>query len=440
MKTFFALASLAASVPAFAAPSVSDVEVSQIWAQKPLRVSYSLSGGDAIVTAEVFTNGFPVAAGHQLSMSGDVNRVVQDDGAVKAFVWNPPLAWWGDGRDVIAGTIDVRLSAWPIDNPPDYMVLDLDGSKNREYFTSEDRLPLGIDSDVYRTDKLVMRRIHAKGRSFRMGASHIKERGQSADYFIEMARHVMLTADFYIGVFEFTQAQYHKINGNKPSRFANPDCWETRPVEYVQRFHLMDHKWPNADPSIANSAEENSNKMFKKFRNATGLDWRLTLPTRAQWEFACRAGTMTPLYDGYSSTYETNALGVSESACRFSRNADNGGAIDEATSESVLYDTTRGTARVGSYEPNAWGLYDMLGNVSELCHDFYNALSRYETMTVDPDGFTNSRDGNSTYRVTCGGSCRQLSIECRPSRVYSQQDWLYSTVEYVGFRPVYILP
>ncbi|MBQ9741758.1 MAG: hypothetical protein IJV91_12580, partial [Kiritimatiellae bacterium] len=83
MKTFFALASLAASVPAFAAPSVSDVEVSQIWAQKPLRVSYSLSGGDAIVTAEVFTNGFPVAAGHQLSMSGDVNRVVQDDGAVK---------------------------------------------------------------------------------------------------------------------------------------------------------------------------------------------------------------------------------------------------------------------------------------------------------------------------------------------------------------------
>jgi formylglycine-generating enzyme required for sulfatase activity len=149
---------------------------------------------------------------------------------------------------------------------------------------------------------------------------------------------------------------------------------------------------------------------------------------------------MTPLYDGYSSTYETNALGVSEASCRFSRNADNGGAIDEATSQSVMYDTTRGTARVGSYEPNAWGLYDMLGNVSELCHDFYNALSRYETMTVDPDGFTNSRDGNSTYRVTCGGSCRQLSIECRPSRVYSQQDWLYSTEEYVGFRPVYILP
>lgn len=440
MKTFFTLASIVASVSAFAAPSVSDVEVSQIWAQKPLRVSYSLSGGDAIVTAEIFTNGFPVAAGHQLSMSGDVNRVVQDDGAVKAFVWNPPPAWWGNGRDIIAGTIDVHLSAWPIDNPPDYMVLDLDGSKNREYFTSEDRLPLGIDSDVYRTDKLVMRRIHAKGRSFRMGASHFKERGQSSDNFIEMARHAMLTADFYIGVFEFTQAQYHKINGNKPSRFANPDCWEMRPVEYVQRFHLMDHNWPNPDPAIANSAEANNSKMFKKFRNATGLDWRLTLPTRAQWEYACRAGTMTPLYDGCSSTYVTNALGVSEASCRFSRNADNGGAIDEATSQSVLYDTTRGTARVGSYEPNAWGLYDMLGNVSELCHDFYNALSRYETMTVDPDGFTNSRDGNSTFRVTCGGSCRQLSIECRPSRVYSQQDWLYSTEEYVGFRPVYILP
>jgi len=85
-------------------------------------------------------------------------------------------------------------------------------------------------------------------------------------------------------------------------------------------------------------------------------------------------------------------------------------------------------------------LYDMLGNVSELCHDFFNALSRYETMTVDPDGFTTSRDGYSTYRVTCGGSCRQRSIECRPSYVDSQQDWLYSSDEYVGFRPVYILP
>ena len=80
MKTFFTLASIVASVSAFAAPSVSDVAVSQTWAQKPLRVSYSLSGGDAIVTAEIFTNGFPVEIGHQLSMSGDVNRVVRDDG------------------------------------------------------------------------------------------------------------------------------------------------------------------------------------------------------------------------------------------------------------------------------------------------------------------------------------------------------------------------
>lgn len=438
MKKILALTGIAYSIHAIAAPTVSNVAVSQSWAQKPLTVSYSLSGGDAVVTAEILTNGVPVAACDQLSMSGNISKTIADDGNVKSFVWQPPQSWWGTERRTAAGTISARLTAWPTNSPPDYMVLDLDGSKTRTYYTSEDRLPLGIDSDVYRTDKLVMRRIRAKGRSFRMGASHIKERGQSSDYFIEMARHAMLTEDFYIGVFEFTQAQYHKINGNRPSRFANESCWRTRPLEYVQRSHLIDSTWPNEDPATANSAA--ASRMFAKFRANTGLDWRLTLPTRAQWEFACRAGTLTPLYDGYSSTWRTNALGASEAACRFSRNADNGGYIPEATKESVTYDTTRGTARVGSYEPNAWGLYDMLGNVAELCHDFNNALSRYDIMTVNPNGFDNARDGHATYRVTCGGSCRQKSLECRPSRILSQQDWLYSENEYVGFRPVYILP
>ena len=440
MKKILMIAGIASSIQAIATPTISNVAISQSWAQKPLFVSYSLSGGDAIVTAEILTNGVPISARDQLLMTGDISKTVADDGKGKSFVWHPPQSWWGTERRVAGGIISARLTAWPTNSPPDYMVIDLDGSKTRTYYTSEDRLPLGIDSDVYRTDKLVMRRIRAKGRSFRMGASHIKERGQSSDYFIEMARHAMLTEDFYIGVFEFTQAQYHKINGNRPSRFANESCWRTRPVEYVQRTHLMDHAWPNDDPVIANSAESGANKMFAKFRAKTGFDWRLTLPTRAQWEYACRADTLTPLYDGYSSTWKTNALGASEASCRFSRNADNGGAIPEATKEIVTYDTTRGTARVGSYEPNAWGLYDMLGNVAELCHDFNNALSRYDIMTVDPNGFNDSRDGNKTYRVTCGGSCRQSSLECRPSRIYTQQDWLYSESEYVGFRPVYILP
>lgn len=440
MKNILSFAGLFVSVSTFAAPVAMDVEVSQKWAQKPLSVSYALAGGDAVVTADILTNGVPLAACDQLSMSGDVNRVVTCDGRRKSFKWHPPQGWWGDGKSLSAGTVTARVMVWPTNMPPDYMVLDLDGSKGREYFTSVDRLPLGIDSDVYRTDKLVMRLIRAKGRPFRMGASHTRERGMPVDKNYEVARHVLLTHDYYIGVFEFTQAQYHKLTGNRPSRFANESCWRTRPVEYVQRFNLMDHNWPDPDPEVANSATDNNSKLFKKLRDATGTDWRMTLPTRAQWEYACKAGTRTPLYDGYSSIWHTNSVGASEASCRLSRNADNGGKVEEATSALLQYDTAQGTARVGSYEPNAWGLYDMLGNVAELCQDFYNLLSRYDRMSIDPDGFETSHFNNSTYRTTCGGSCRQTSLECRTSRIYYQQDWLYSTEEYVGFRPIYQLP
>ena len=440
MKNVFSAACLVASVSAFSSPVVTDVRVSQSWAQKPLSVSYSLNGGDAVVTADILTNGVRIAAGDQLSMSGEVNRVVSCDGNLKTFRWYPPRSWWGDGRSLSAGTITARLTAWPTNMPPDYMVIDLDGSKNKEYFTSEDRLPLGIDSDVYRTDKLVMRLIRAKGRPFRFGASHVNERGLDPVErgYIEIARHAMLTKDYYIGVFEFTQGQYHKINGNRPSMFANEECWRTRPVEYLQRSHIIDSNWPNDDPAVANSA--GSNRMLYRLRNAVGMDWRLTLPTCAQWEFACRAGSLTSLNDGYSTTWHTNSLGVSEASCRLSRNADNGGLVEESVGTKVYYDATKGTARVGSYEPNAWGLYDMLGNVSELCQDLYIYPSGYGKMSIDPGSHTKDKNNNATVRTTRGGSCRQTSLQCRPSYEAFQQDWLYSTTECVGFRPIYILP
>ena len=185
--------------------------------------------------------------------------------------------------------------------------------------------------------------------TFEMG-SPPEEKGRQDD---ELQHVVKLTRAFRIGVTEVTQSQWRAVMGSVRSNFSGDNL----PVEKVS--------W------------RDSVEFCEKLSAKEGKSYRLA--TEAEWEYACRAG----------------ATG------RFSGS----GEIDEMG----WYDgNSEGrTHQVGTKKPNAWGLYDMHGNVSEWCIDYYTP-DYPDVMVVDPNGASEGK-----YRVVRGGSWGYFSRSCR---------------------------
>lgn len=187
-------------------------------------------------------------------------------------------------------------------------------------------------------------------------------------------RMVTLTKPFYIGVFEVTQAQYTQVMGSNPSRFKGG----TRPVERVT-YDMI--RGSGAGAGWPASSAVDADSFLGRLRARTGLDF--DLPTEAQWEYACRAG-MTTEYCNGDTENDLKQVG---------RYNGNGG---ESSQHAV----------VGSYQPNAWGLYDMHGNVWEWCLDWYDSLGT--DSATDPVGAA-----SGSYRVLRGGSWYGNAQLCR---------------------------
>ncbi len=246
-----------------------------------------------------------------------------------------------------------------------YMVVDLSGGVDAlsypvSYLSS---VPAGGWTDEYKTTKLVLRLIPPG--SFMMG-SPSDELGRD-NY--EDLHGVVLTKPFYIGVFELTQKQWQLVMGDTPSYYKG----DARPVEYVSynriRGSVNGAAWPTHNQVDANS-------FMGRLRSKVNM--LFDLPTEAQWEYACRAGTATGLNSGKEYSWSGNNC---YEVARWNRNSRNSGS-------DYVYDGKGGYTyhtKVGLYLENMWGLYDMHGNVSELCRDFWN----YELGTagvVDPVG------------------------------------------------------
>ena len=226
----------------------------------------------------------------------------------------------------------------------------------------------------YMTDKLVLR--HVPPGTFQMGSPTTQPwwNASPEDYHT-----VTLTKGFFIGIFEMTQAQSLNIVPTfDPSSFKDP----TRPIENVS-FHNIRGSgpglgWPSEDVDW--------NCILGVLRTKTGLTF--DLPTDAQWEYACRAGTTTSLNNGTNVSTNPDDANLSLLA---NYNYHNGG-----------------TTRVGSYLPNAWGIYDMHGNVWEWCVDWGTYGLGFAAVT-DPVGVL-----PATGNHVCHGSCwNESSINCR---------------------------
>lgn len=294
----------------------------------------------------------------------------------------------------------------------DYLVIDLSaGSSATTYPVSHlTAVPEGGWSDEYKTTKIVLQRIRAG--SFTMGSPDT-ELGHRPD---ETMHPVSLSQDFYIGVFEVTQRQWERVKGSWPSYFNNVSYRESRPVEKVSYEMIRGYNFEGVDWPTSDTVGGSS--FMGLLRTRTGLTF--DLPTESQWEYAARAGTTTALNSGSNLT----STATDPSMAEVGRYAYNGGSPS-----SVDATTANATAKAGSYRVNAWGLYDMHGNVWEWCLDWYGS---YPASGSDPKGAL-----TGTGRVFRSGSWSESAQECRSARrLYTSPT---STSNWLGFRVV-VLP
>jgi formylglycine-generating enzyme required for sulfatase activity len=184
----------------------------------------------------------------------------------------------------------------------------------------------------------------------------------------ELQHEVEITKGFYMGVFAVTQEQYEKVIGKNPSRFKGGRL----PVDTVSWEEAM---------TFCRRLSQKQGKAFD-------------LPTEAEWEYACRAGSKGPFHYGNSlSSKQANFIGDPPYP-----GADKGPTLGK-------------TAPVGSYEPNAFGLYDMHGNVWQWCKDWYYQDYYKESPRRDPQG--PPRETPDDWRVLRGGCWDWWARNCR---------------------------
>lgn len=238
-----------------------------------------------------------------------------------------------------------------------------------------------VDFDVI-TNSIGMDFVYIPAGEFMMGSKkgHLNERP---------VHKIKISNGFYMGVYEVTQGQYLAVMGTNPSIYTGPSIKANNPVEQVS--------WYDATG------------FCKKLSQKEGKTYRL--PTEAEWEYSCRAGSTTV----YSFGDSESDLG------------------DYAWYRGNSSESDRFAYRiphpVGQKKPNAFGLYDMHGNISEWCSDFYKAGYYSKSPRVDPQG-----PSSSHYRVLRGGAWFQKPHFCRSADRF----WLQPILQlfHNGFRVV----
>ncbi len=404
-------------MPAAFAADISDVIVRQQWPwSTDVKVEYKLTNVTVPVdlTVTAFNGATQLdSASLESAITGD-RYGIPESGAYSLMI--DPVKAFGTDR-VALGDFRIRLSVSDSAARTTevlYKIIDLDNfteqdvtradflnGKMGDYetdFKAIDGKYWTALSDVliwtgvtnvpeYRTSKIVLRRIPAKGVTFEMGNipnATYNQRGCNG-----YAR-VSLTNNYFISVFEVTEGQYKRMNtvngviGASPS--SNGDEYPVTAAKY--------NSLRGDTPTLAAWPEDrycvSSGSLFGRFR-ANMPGYLFDLPTEAQWEYAARAGTTNDLYIGYY----INVHGI----------------FTNAINQLAWHETNSGKALHlgGMKKPNAFGLYDMLGNAKEHCRDLVpgeGSSSSYEPKPnegylVEPYGM--ATNGVSTWNIQRGG-------------------------------------
>lgn len=231
--------------------------------------------------------------------------------------------------------------------------------------------------------------VKIEGGKFLMG-SPLNEPNRVADE----TQHFVTLSSFYMGVCEITQHQWHQLMQSNPSGFLG----DTLPVENISWFDAVEY-------CNKRSVAEGLKPVY--IHDGFDIRWNreldgYRLPTEAEWEYACRAGTTSTYYSGSS---------LSTERANFNR-------------------SKRKTMPVGSYLPNTWGLRDMYGNVWEWCWDWYDLYKTHDQKAnIDPEG-----PSSGDRKIWRGGSWGSTAQVMRSAfRGYSLPTLRFN---YLGFRIV----
>jgi len=386
-RTTFLFAFIAAAGAA-SAFTVTGVSAHQRWPWNNLiDIDFNIGGAAADETFKIdvkatYANGSQtLVAKHFVTdpvVKGGDNRITWDIGL--------------DCPNFKADDLRVAVTATPFTNGTDgaWMIIDLSGGKDATSYpvryTTTAPVHTPKAKDICKTTQLWLKRI--KGGSFMFCKGDA-----STGYF-----RVNLTKDYYMGIFECTQQQWAQVTGTWPSAFSNETWRATRPCDSIGISDVFGHNsWPaNQVPG--------SSSFVAKMRSRSGLS-SFNLQTESQWEWASRCGYSKIRHPSYS--YDQIRYNGSSN-------------IDRACSPD-----DGGTACVGTYVANPWGLYDIFGNANEMCLDagcsetnlrlYYGSLmgltedeSTYDKVEIDnPIGGPRTgayAPSKTSYHIYRGGS------------------------------------
>lgn len=483
----YAVATVSAILMASDTPEVVNVTMTQQSFGRQVIITYELANAQngAVVTFDVETNRTGAVTDNDadwISIGGEavcnargavwrkVTAADQNAQGKYTITWRPDLSWEGHKVDLADGGVRAVVTAWALDNTPDYMVVNLaaDGTANTAaarctFYPDVSFLPgpvLGEAGSItnnpdYRVSKLVMRKIMAKDVRWTMGS--VVEPGRQSN---ETAHTVEIediridsttgeacpgyvSGNYYIGVFEVTQGQWWLVAPVLTAavpKFTVQNAM--RPMDGVSYNIVRNAYTINGTPSSyywPKSAPYSGSFIGRLRTLVAGIEF--DLPSEAQWEFAARAGCGDGYWGDGKAIIGTTTDSNLNKLGRYKGNWESGSYAAAGDVPGDIPPTVGGTAVCGSYAPNKWGLYDMHGNVREWCLDWaWNDITPHGgKVNVDTDN-----PGNrllvgykpNASRIAKGGSWWDDAAACRAAYRSDNGSEQYIGYSYIGFRVV----